>query len=71
MHRERTTTQTVKCGGCRLEMLRSAVFLALPALVSATKGVVSLDDLTFDKVRHDRQRPCGCAPRGFARPLPA
>ena len=31
--------------------LRSALLLTLPALVSATKGVVSLDDLTFDKVR--------------------
>jgi hypothetical protein len=31
--------------------LRTALLLTLPALVSATKGVVTLDDLTFDKVR--------------------
>ena len=39
--------------------LRLALALALP-LAAATKGVVMLDDLTFDKVRQCAQRERQC-----------
>ena len=47
--------------------LRSALLLALPAIVSATKGVVSLDELTFDKVRAQAGRHLRAASRRWTR----